>query len=184
MSDDRSQSRDSPATEKEEEVITKTNATPAGVFDSSKYDSMKEMRESPTMDENETKKIVENTDKLESINPQTTRIETTDKNNNANTPTVDQTMEGRASAVKQSRQNKSKGRQNTRQKEEMSLPDISKKLDKQQNQIGKIIQMLQPVQKQIKFLEKQPASIKHIQSQIKEIQKQISQIQKTITKKR
>jgi uncharacterized protein YlxW (UPF0749 family) len=42
------------------------------------------------------------------------------------------------------------------------------------------MQLLQPIQKQIKSAEKQPVLIKQIQSQVTQLQKQISQVQKKI----
>jgi hypothetical protein len=64
---------------------------------------------------------------------------------------------------------------------EINLTDLSKHLEKQSTQTNKIIQMLQPIQRQIKSAEKQPALIKQLQSQLKQVQKQVSQIQKGIS---
>jgi hypothetical protein len=60
------------------------------------------------------------------------------------------------------------------------LTSLSKQLDKQSIQMNKIMQLLQPIQKQIKSAEKQPVLIKQIQSQVTQLQKQISQVQKKI----
>jgi ferritin-like metal-binding protein YciE len=51
-------------------------------------------------------------------------------------------------------------------------------LNKQGTQVNKIIQMLQPVQKQIKSAQRHPELLRQIQSQLKQLQKHISQIQK------
>jgi hypothetical protein len=67
---------------------------------------------------------------------------------------------------------------------ESNLADVSKKLDKQRIQINKIIQLVQPVQKQIKSAERQLELVKQLQSQLKQLQKQVSQVQKKITNNR
>jgi hypothetical protein len=193
MSDDLYQSDDSSIAEKEKEkTTTKTieEKVSPEVFDSSTYDSMTEIKESATMDENDTKEVLADTEKLESIYPETTRIETTDNNNNntnANIPSVNPIIEGHASALKQSRENENKGssRQNIKKKEVVRFTAISKQLDKQSSQINKIIQILQPVQKQFKSIERQSELIKQIQFQLKQLQKPVLQFQKgiRITKK-
>jgi hypothetical protein len=197
MSDDLYQSDDSSIAEKEKEkTTTKTieEKVSPEVFDSSTYDSMTEIKESATMDENDTKEVLADTEKLESIYPETTRIETTDNNNNnnnnntnANIPSVNPTIEGHASALKQSRENENKGssRQNIKKKEVVRFTALSKQLDNQSSQINKIIQILQPVQKQFKSIERQSELIKQIQFQLKQLQKLVLQFQKgiRITKK-
>ena len=194
MSDDLYQSDDSSIAEKEKEKTTTTKTieekVSPEVFDSSTYDSMTEIKESATMDENDTKEVLADTEKLESIYPETTRIETTDNNNNnnnANIPSVNPTIEGHASALKQSRENENKGssRQNIKKKEVVRFTALSKQLDKQSSQINKIIQILQPVQKQFKSIERQSELIKQIQFQLKQLQKLVLQFQKgiSITKK-
>jgi hypothetical protein len=192
MSDDLYQSDDSSIAEKEKEkTTTKTieEKVSPEVFDSSTYDSMTEIKESATMDENDTKEVLADTEKLESIYPETTRIETTDNNNNtnANIPSVNPTIEGHASALKQSRENENKGssRQNIKKKEVVRFTALSKQLDKQSSQINKIIQILQPVQKQFKSIERQSELIRQIQFQLKQLQKPVLQFQKgiRITKK-
>jgi hypothetical protein len=60
------------------------------------------------------------------------------------------------------------------------LSSLSKHLDKQNTQINKIMQILQPIQKQIKSTERQLELTKQVQSQIKQLQKQVSQVQKEI----
>ena len=195
MSDDLYQSDDSSIAEKEKEKTTTTKTieekVSPEVFDSSTYDSMTEIKESATMDENDTKEVLADTEKLESIHPETTRIETTDNNNNntnANIPSVNPIIEGHASALKQSRENENKGgssRQNIKKKEVVRFTAISKQLDKQSSQINKIMQILQPVQKQFKSIERQSELIKQIQFQLKQLQKLVLQFQKgiSITKK-
>ena len=192
MSDDLYQSDDSSIAEKEKEkTTTKTieEKVSPEVFDSSTSDSMTEIKESATMDENDTKEVLADTEKLESIYPETTRIETTDNNNNtnANIPSVNPTIEGHASALKQSRENENKGssRQNIKKKEVVRFTALSKQLDKQSSQINKIIQILQPVQKQFKSIERQSELIRQIQFQLKQLQKPVLQFQKgiRITKK-
>ena len=192
MSDDLYQSDDSSIAEKEKEKTTTTTTKTTGekvspeVFDSSTSDSMTEIKESATMDENDTKEVLADTEKLESIHPETTRIETTDNNNNntnANIPSVNPTIEGHASALKQSRENENKGssRQNIKKKEVVRFTALSKQLDKQSSQINKIIQILQPVQKQFKSIERQSELIKQIQFQLKQLQKLVLQFQKGIS---
>ena len=193
MSDDLYQSDDSSIAEKEKEkTTTKTieEKVSPEVFDSSTSDSMTEIKESATMDENDTKEVLADTEKLESIHPETTKIETTDNNNNntnANIPSVNPTIEGHASALKQSRENENKGssRQNIKKKEVVRFTALSKQLDKQSSQINKIMQILQPVQKQFKSIERQSELIKQIQFQLKQLQKLVLQFQKgiRITKK-
>ena len=64
---------------------------------------------------------------------------------------------------------------------EINLTDLSKHLERQSTQINKIIEMLQPVQKQIKSAQRQPELIKQLQSQLKQLQKLVLQIQKGIS---
>ena len=75
-------------------------------------------------------------------------------------------------------------KRNQQQTGELNLADVSKKLDKQRIQINKIIQLVQPVQKQIKSAERQLVLVKQLQSQLKQLQKQVSQVQKKITSNR
>ena len=84
----------------------------------------------------------------------------------------------------QSSKTKSSYKRNQQQKGELNLADVSKQLDKQRIQINKIIQLVQPVQKQIKSAERQLELIKQLQSQLKQLQKQVSQVQKKITNNR
>lgn len=78
----------------------------------------------------------------------------------------------------------SQQQQKTKRKEEKTilLSSLSKPLDKQGTQIAKIMQILQPVQKQIQSAQNQLKLIKQLQSQLKRLQKQVSQIQKDIIK--
>ncbi|MGB8025895.1 MAG: hypothetical protein WCF06_16450 [Nitrososphaeraceae archaeon] len=57
--------------------------------------------------------------------------------------------------------------QKTKEEEARTIPitALSKQLDKQSIQIIKVMQMLEPVQRQIRTTKKQPALIKQIQSQ-------------------
>ena len=84
----------------------------------------------------------------------------------------------------QSSKTKSPYKRNLQQTGELDLADVSKKLDKQRIQINKIIQLVQPVQKQIKSAERQLVLVKQLQSQLKQLQKQVSQVQKKITSNR
>jgi predicted nucleic acid-binding Zn-ribbon protein len=60
------------------------------------------------------------------------------------------------------------------------MPSISKQLDKQGTQVNKIIQMLQPVQRQINSAQRHSELLRQIHSQLKELKKHISQIQNGI----
>ena len=84
----------------------------------------------------------------------------------------------------QSSKTKSPYKRNQQQTGKLNLADVSKKLDKQRIQINKIIQLVQPVQKQIKSAERQLELVKQLQSQLKQLQKQVSQVQKKITNNR
>ena len=137
---------------------------------------MTDIRESTIMDENEIKSILSDNEKLESINPESTRLKSTVN------PT--RPKERASAATKQSeerkRESENKGRQNIKQKE-VALTGISKQLDKQSTQINKIIQILQPAQKQFKSVERQSELIKQIQSQLKQLQTMVLQVQKRIS---
>jgi hypothetical protein len=58
------------------------------------------------------------------------------------------------------------------------LATISKLLEKQTTQMDKIGQMVQPLQKQLKSVERRTEFIKQMPSQLKQLQKQMSQVQK------
>lgn len=64
--------------------------------------------------------------------------------------------------------------------QERIMPSLSKQLDKQGTQVNKIIQMLQPVQRQINSAQRHSELLRQIHSQLKELQTHISQIQKGI----
>jgi hypothetical protein len=84
----------------------------------------------------------------------------------------------------QSSKTKSPSKRNQQQTGGLDFADVSKQLDKQRIQINKIIQLVQPVQKQIKSAERQLELVKQLQSQLKQLQKQVSQVQKKITNNR
>ena len=84
----------------------------------------------------------------------------------------------------QSSKTKSSYKRNQLQTGELNLADVSKKLDKQRIQINKIIQLVQPVQKQIKSAERQLVLVKQLQTQLKQLQKQVSQVHKKIMSNR
>ena len=66
--------------------------------------------------------------------------------------------------------------------ETVSSKSISKQLDRQTIQINKkITQMLQPLQKHVKSVDKQSQLIRQLQSQLKQLQKQVSQIQRVVS---
>jgi CII-binding regulator of phage lambda lysogenization HflD len=58
------------------------------------------------------------------------------------------------------------------------LATIARLLEKQTTQMDKIGQMVQPLQKQLKLVERRTEFIKQMPSQLKQLQKQVSQIQK------
>ena len=74
------------------------------------------------------------------------------------------TKEPKVSSPSSKKRSKTTQQQQQKTKEEeaktIPLTALSKQLDKQSIQINKIMQMLQPVQKQIKSAEKQPELIK------------------------
>ncbi|MFL6340475.1 MAG: hypothetical protein ACJ72U_02890 [Nitrososphaeraceae archaeon] len=137
----------------EEEKTTKTDAaatgeTPPEVFDSSTYDSMTDLKTSASMEESEVNKVLSDTEGKEPIEPEAVHTESTTKNTNIS-PTVAPTMEGRAYTLKKSKESQTKS--------------ISKQLEKQTIQIDKkIAQIIQPIQKHIKSVDKQSELIKQI----------------------
>ena len=58
------------------------------------------------------------------------------------------------------------------------LATIARLLEKQTTQMDKIGQTIQPLQKQLKLVERRTEFIKQMPSQLKQLQKQVSQIQK------
>jgi DNA anti-recombination protein RmuC len=158
-------------TEKDE-VTTKTDTAarediPQEVFDSSTYNLMTDLETSAAMDEDEANKVLlSDTENKEPIEPENAPTGSTTYANVS--PTVTPTMEGRASALKKSKESQGQS--------------ISKQLDKQTTKINKnIMQMLQPLQKHIKSADKQSELIKQLQSQLKQLQKQVSQIQRAVS---
>ena len=74
----------------------------------------------------------------------------------------------------------SKPSQQKKQEKTIPLTSLLKQLDKEGAQVNKIIQMLQPVQRQFKSAQRHPEILRQIKSQLKQLQKHISQIQKGI----
>ena len=64
------------------------------------------------------------------------------------------------------------------------LATISNLLEKQTTQMNKIVQMVQPLQKQLKLVETRTEFIKQIPSQLKQLQKEMSHSQKESQKLR
>ena len=157
-------------TEKDE-VLTKTDTAagedvPQEVFDSSSYDSMTDLKTSASMNEDEANKVLSDAENKQPIEHEDSLTGST--TNTDVSPTVTPTMEGHASALKKSKESQNQS--------------ISKQLDKQTTKINKnIIQMLQPLQKHIKSVDKQSELIKQLQSQLKQLQKQVSQIQRAVS---
>jgi hypothetical protein len=123
-------------------------------------------------------------------------IETTEKpkisSSPSKTPTKRPSKSGHLQQQRLQRQqkpNEHKGKEGVESEKRKTIPltSLSKQLDKQNTQIIKVMQILQPIQRQIKStIERQLELTKQIQSQIKQLQKQVSQVQKeiiTITKK-
>ena len=85
----------------------------------------------------------------------------------------------------QSSKTKSPYKRKQQQMGQLNLADVSKKLDKQSIQINKIVQLVQPVQKQIKSAERQTRIGKaDFNPSSNRLQKQVSQVQKKITNNR
>jgi hypothetical protein len=128
------------------DVASTTQDTLPEVFDSSTYNSMTDLKSSATMNESETNKVLSDTEDKEPIEPEAVHTESTIRNPKTSS-TVPPTMEGRASALKKLKETQSQS--------------ISKQLDKQTDQINKkITQMLQPLQKHTKSVDKQSELIK------------------------
>ena len=120
-------------------AASSTQEVPPEVFDSSTYDSMTDLKTSATMNESEVNKVLSDTENKEPIEPEAIHIESKRTTNSSN---VTPTMEGRASDLKKLKESQNKS--------------ISKQLDKQTIQLDKkITQMLQPLQKHIKSVDKQ-----------------------------
>jgi hypothetical protein len=88
-------------------------------------------------------------------------------------------VEGHEIEVLQQQQEKGEsGRKPSTTPKAIRLATISKLLEKQTTQMDKIGQMVQPLQKQLKSVERRTEFIKQMPSQLKQLQKQMSQVQK------
>jgi hypothetical protein len=88
-------------------------------------------------------------------------------------------VEGHETEVLQQQQEKGEsGRKPSTTPKAIRLATISKLLEKQTTQMDKIGQMVQPLQKQLKSVERRTEFIKQMPSQLKQLQKQMSQAQK------
>jgi len=88
-------------------------------------------------------------------------------------------VEGHETEVLQQQQEKGEsGRKPSTTPKAIRLATISKLLEKQTTQMDKIGQMVQPLQKQLKSVERRTEFIKQMPSQLKQLQKQMSQVQK------
>ena len=87
--------------------------------------------------------------------------------------------EGHETEVLQRQQEKREsGKKPSPTSKAIRLATISKLLEKQTTQMDKIGQMVQPLQKQLKSVERRTEFIKQMPSQLKQLQKQMSQAQK------
>ena len=87
--------------------------------------------------------------------------------------------EGHETEVLQRQQEKGEGgKKPSTTPKTIRLATIARLLEKQTIQMGKIGQMVQPLQKQLKLVEGRTEFIKQMPSQLKQLQKQVSQIQK------
>ena len=87
--------------------------------------------------------------------------------------------EGHETEVLQRQQEKGEGgKKPSTTPKTIRLATIARLLEKQTIQMGKIGQMVQPLQKQLKLVEGRTEFIKQMPSQLKQLQKQISQVQK------
>ena len=88
-------------------------------------------------------------------------------------------VEGHETEVLQQQQEKGEsGKKPSTTPKAIRLATISKLLEKQTTQMDKIGQMVQPLQKQLKSVERRTEFIKQMPSQLKQLQKQMSQVQK------
>ncbi len=89
-------------------------------------------------------------------------------------------VEGHETEVPQQQQEKGESgkKPSTTSLKAIRLATISKLLEKQTTQMDKIGQMVQPLQKQLKSVERRTEFIKQMPSQLKQLQKQMSQVQK------
>ena len=87
--------------------------------------------------------------------------------------------EGHETEVLQRQQEKGEGgKKPSTTPKTIRLATIARLLEKQTIQMGKIGQMVQPLQKQLKLVEGRTEFIKQMPSQLKQLQKQMSQVQK------
>ena len=87
--------------------------------------------------------------------------------------------EGHETEVLQQQQEKGEGgKKPSTTPKAIRLATIARLLEKQTIQMGKIGQMVQPLQKQLKLIETRTEFIKQMPSQLKQLQKQMSQVQK------
>lgn len=109
-------------------------------------------------------------------------IETTEKPKMSSSPSRTSTKRGSKSNNSQldTRQNTKQHEGSEEGKTTIPLTSLSKQLDKQNTQINKIMQILLPIEKQIKSTDRQLELTKQVQSQIKQLQKQVLQVQKEI----
>jgi len=86
--------------------------------------------------------------------------------------------EGHETEVQQQQEKGEGGKKLSTTPKAIRLATIARLLEKQTIQMGKIGQMVQPLQKQLKLVEGRTEFIKQMPSQLKQLQKQVSQIQK------
>src|SRR5712691_266088 len=88
--------------------------------------------------------------------------------------------EGHETEVLQQQQEKGESgkKPSTTTPKAIRLATISKLLEKQTTQMDKIGQMVQPLQKQLKSVERRTEFIKQMPSQLNQLQKQMSEVQK------
>jgi CII-binding regulator of phage lambda lysogenization HflD len=87
--------------------------------------------------------------------------------------------EGHETEVLQRQQEKGEaGKKPSTTPKAIRLATIARLLEKQTTQMDKIGQTIQPLQKQLKLVERRTEFIKQMPSQLKQLQKQVSQIQK------
>jgi hypothetical protein len=87
--------------------------------------------------------------------------------------------EGHETEVLQRQQEKGEGgKKPSTTPKAIRLATIARLLEKQTTQTDKIGQMVQPLQKQLKLVERRTEFIKQMPSQLKQLQKQVSQVQK------
>ena len=89
------------------------------------------------------------------------------------------TAEGHETEVLEQQQEKGEsGKKTSTTPKAIRLATISNLLEKQTNQMNKIGEMIQPLQKQLKSVGTRTGFIKQTHSQLKQLQKEMSQVQK------